>query len=680
MHERGALRHKIRAPTIMEVEETPSPNITRKKWTSFSTSWGKRLFHQKFPSVVDETVFRKEVWRTSRPLHIGFAIANALNTVAEIVLLRLATRRGESPSVARRVMILSISIPFSIGLIGVSLVSSFRGRPPWRVWNAVLAVVSVMSAFIVSLRSLLCFYGSEPTSSCDLEARAGLWNLPIYASLGPLLSMTIGHLDRRAALLAFLPLATLLTWNTATFYRNAPVSWFTLAFQLGAFLLGFAASAVMESDRRSLFLSNKSLLQEVDRRRVAERAAMRAQEDRTRFTNYIFHEIRVPLNTAILSLNLLESSEELNAVSTPDLAQDITRLRAGLGSVEVIINDALDFCRMAQGHFAITLRDIDLHLLIKDVLLPFAPMWKEKQIVLEEEFDTNIDQMPTLLLSDPDRIKQTVSNFLSNAIKFTPRFGHISVCTRLLSTEVPISGEGERESGSVTIEVAVIDDGVGVSEADQARLFDEFYQINATDLQGGKGTGLGLPICKSIISALGGKIGVTSTLGKGSRFFFSVPFKLSKTERPKTEGPLHDSLVPALPQPGKSRGLHILVTDDDLTTRDVMRKLLERLGHEVQTAINGSDCLNIVQNATKPFDVIFIDSLMPVMSGDEAIRHLRSGLYSNPIISLSGSYDSETKQRLFDIGASAVLLKPSKLVTIDRTLRALFPEDRRAPN
>jgi CheY-like chemotaxis protein len=240
-------------------------------------------------------------------------------------------------------------------------------------------------------------------------------------------------------------------------------------------------------------------------------------------------------------------------------------------------------------------------------------------------------------------------------------------------SEVPASEvEAGGESGSVTIEVAVIDNGVGISEANQAKLFDEFYQINPVELQGGKGTGLGLPICKSIVSALGGKIGVTSTLGKGSCFFFTVPFKLSKTEKPKDL--TYDSLLPAAPQSGILRGLHILVTDDDRTTRDVMRKLLERLGHKVETAVNGSDCLDIVANTDKPFDVIFIDSLMPVMNGDEAIRHLRSGRYTNPIISLSGTYDSETKQHLFDLGATEVLLKPSTLTTIDRTLKALFVE------
>jgi signal transduction histidine kinase/CheY-like chemotaxis protein len=653
---------------VMDAEAGSDLVTPPKKWTS--PTWVKGLFSQKFPSAADETTYRQKLWKRSKPLRIGFAVANALNIIAEITLLRLSARRGESPSVLRRVLILAVSVPFSVALIGISLIPSLRGQAPWRLWNTALAVVSVMSAFIVSLRSLLCFYGSEPTSSCDLEARAGLWNLSIYASLGPLLSMLIGHLDRRASLIAFVPLFFLLTWNTPTFYRGVAVSWYTLVFELGAFILGFLVSAVMERDGRRVFLFNRTLLEEVERRTAAEKKAITAQADRTRFTNYIFHEIRVPLNTAILSLNLLESNDQLNALASADVAQDVSRLRAGLGSVEVIINDALDFCRMAQGYFTISLRDINLHLLIKDLLIPFAPMWNDKMIVLEEELDPKIDRMPTLLQSDPDRLKQTMANFLSNAIKFTPRFGHIRIRTRLISEEVPVSQVSE--SGSVTIEVAVIDDGVGVSEANQARLFDEFYQINSGELQGGKGTGLGLPICKSIIDALGGKIGVTSTLGKGSCFYFTVPFRLSKTAKPEVTK--YDALMPTLPQPGALRGLNILVTDDDRTTRDVMRKLLGRLGHEVKTAVNGSDCLDVVANAAKPFDVIFIDSLMPVMNGDEAIRHLRAGGYHNPIISLSGTYDSETKQHLFDLGATEVLLKPSTLTTIDRILKALFME------
>jgi len=490
--------------------------------------------------------------------------------------------------------------------------------------------------------------------------------------------MIIGHLDRRAAIITFAPLMFLLTWNTPTFYRNAAVSWFTLIFEFGAFVLGFVVSAIIERDGRRLFLFNQTLLHEVDRRTIAEKKAITAQEDRTRFTNYIFHEIRVPLNTAILSLNLLESSEELNDLSSPDVSQDVARLRAGLGSVEVIINDALDFCRMAQGHFTINLRDMDLHLMIKELLVPFAPMWKDKMIALEEDLDPKIDEIPTLLQSDPDRLKQTVANFLSNAIKFTPRLGHIRVQTRLQSTEVPVfpapdvTGAVTQAAGGVTIEVAVIDDGVGITEADQAKLFDEFYQINSGTLQAGKGTGLGLPICKSIISALGGEIGVTSTFGKGSCFFFTAPFRVSKTLKSKVTQ--YDPLLPVLPPSGNLRDLHILVTDDDRTTREVMRKLLKRLGHEVETAVNGSDCLDVVANSDRPFDVIFIDSLMPVMNGDEAIRHLRSGGFTNPIISLSGTYNSETKQHLFDLGATEVLLKPSTLTTIDRTLKALFTQ------
>jgi len=655
----------------MDVEAGLASDTSPSKSTLFSTKWIKGLFSQKFPSIADETAYKRKLWRRSRPIHIGFAIANALNTIAEITLLRLSARLGESPSVLRRVLILAVSVPFSLALIGVSVIPSFRGQPPWRLWNAVLAVVSVMSASIVSLRSLLCFYGSEPTSSCNLEARAGLWNLSIYASLGPLLSMIICHLDRRVSLIAFLPLLTLLTWNTPTFYRGVAVSWYTLVFEIGAFVLGLLVSAVMERNERRLFLSNQTLLEEVDRRTVAERKAITAQADRTRFTNYIFHEIRVPLNTAILSLNLLESNEELTKLSSADVLQDIGRLRAGMGSVEVIINDALDFCRMAQGYFTISVRDVDLHMLIQELIVPFAPMWKDKMIVFEEDLDPQIDQIPNMLLSDPDRLKQTVANFLSNAIKFTPRLGQIRIRTRLISSKNPApEADRGRESGSVTIEVAVVDNGVGVSTADQAKLFDEFYQINSGELQAGKGTGLGLPICKSIITALGGSIGVTSTLGKGSCFYFTVPFRLSETHKPKNAK--YDPLLPALPQPGTSRGLYILVTDDDRTTRDVMRKLLERLGHEVQTAVNGSDCLDAVAKSDRPFDVIFIDSLMPVMNGDEAIRQLRGGGFKNPIISLSGTYDSETKQHLLDLGATEVLLKPSTLTMIDRTLKALL--------
>jgi len=521
-----------------------------------------------------------------------------------------------------------------------------------------------MIASLTVIRSLLCYYRLEPPRTCTTQARPNLGNLQVYSSLGLLLILIVMRLDRLVSILPFTLLLALMVWNSVVPDSHPVAEWSSVVFYVGAFAFGLLVSLLQERNERYVFQSGEQLEIEIAERKAAERDALAAQQDRDKHINYIFHEIRVPLNTVVQSLNLMETDKELQAAASQDTLESMSRMQSGLGSMETIINDTLDFRRISEGRFSFTLRPIDYHELVRETMFPFEPLWKDKGITFTLALDKRIDAIPFKVLADPDRVKQVLWNLVSNAIKFTPSRGAISVSTALTKETARI----------IVILTEVSDTGIGISTEDQKRVFTDFVQIDPVHAQGGKGSGLGLAICKAIVKALNGEYGVRSVLGQGSTFFFSIPFELaSESKQPRT--PREPVIGPVCgendkqPQGGSVSGLRILVTDDDAMTRTVTSKLLNRLGHVCDTAVNGLDCLE--KMAKTRYDVLFIDNHMPLLNGQETIKRIRGSGNSVPIISLTGSSDLETRNHLLELGATEVLVKPSSMGTIEKVLRRI---------
>lgn len=624
---------------------------------------------QAFPDRDKEKRFQESLWSLNRPLYASFAIGNALHTVYIILLLFFGSSTVVTPY--SYTVIFGVLTPLCILLLILTFHAPHRSRRMRVLWNVVLAAISVAMGTISSLRTVLCYYRLERAAGCPLANRPNAANSLYYAILGPLLALLVTRLNRVVASASFLILMILQVWATTATQQDSITSWFILLFSTGAFIFAFLVNYFMERNDRLLFQTNVTLLEEVVERKQAQAKALEAEQDRAKFTNYIFHEIRVPLNTVIQSENLLESDEAFLRKIGPEAMECISRIRSGLGSIETIINDSLDLRRLSEGKLTLSFKPFDFHDMINSTLWPMEPSWTEKQVKLRVDLDAKIDALTFKLISDPDRLRQVVWNYVSNAVKFTPPGGFILVTTKL-----------ERVTASeVWIRTEVIDTGIGISEEDQSKLFKEFVQIRPAETQEGKGSGLGLAICATIVKRLQGHFGVRSKVSEGSTFWFNIPLTISTELKVQPPDKGKQVITHAPPPTHLSESpkdvYHILVTDDDRTSREVMAKLLQKLGHTVVTAEDGIDCLEKMQK--EKFDILFIDNQMPRLNGEDTILRLKEIGDETTIISLSGTASPEGRDRLLTLGVSEILVKPSTMATIDRTLRSIQPNPRARP-
>ena len=401
----------------------------------------------------------------------------------------------------------------------------------------------------------------------------------------------------------------------------------------------------MESRRRTA-LTLESQIQETKRARMSENMA---DTQRTQFTSYIFHEIRVPLNAISLSWELLNSDEKL--LMDDSQRELILRVKKGLDSIETILNDTLDFRKMSDGKLVIVLKPFDFHNMVNSLLWAMGDSFKDKLLHLERDLDPHIDALSTLVLNDEGRLRQVIGNYLSNACKFSFPQGNVILRTKLVSPE--------------RIRVEVTDFGQGVRFEDQEKLFKPFVQINNASLAAqGKGTGLGLSICAHIIRQVNGTYGMSSLgANQGSTFWFETPFAQSLVQKTSV-APKHSTRIMQSPF-----SLFILVTDDDFITRNVMQRILTKMGHRVDLAVDGQDCIN--KTRLKKYDLLFMDNIMPNISGLEAISTLRHEGFLTPIVSITGSAQLEVQEELLGAGANLVLVKPIGITVLEKTIRQM---------
>jgi CheY-like chemotaxis protein len=192
-------------------------------------------------------------------------------------------------------------------------------------------------------------------------------------------------------------------------------------------------------------------------------------------------------------------------------------------------------------------------------------------------------------------------------------------------------------------------------------MYKSFVQVR-TD----SGTGLGLSISAALLNLMGGTYGVTSKYGEGSTFWFRMRL-------PVSDEPLDESSETNEPESDHKQSLYILITDDDMITRNLMTKILRTLGHTTDTAENGQVCIEKVQAASeenrRQYDVILLDNQMPVMNGKDTLKWLRSHNANINVISLTGVSDVDEQNELFQLGANFVLIKPVSMALIDKTLK-----------
>jgi len=401
---------------------------------------------------------------------------------------------------------------------------------------------------------------------------------------------------------------------------------------------------------------------EIDRR-VQERTE--ALEDRCRemrkldelkdnFLSSVSHELRTPL-TSIRSFS--EILLQYDDVDAEDRREFLHIINLESERLTRLINDVLDLSRIESGNMVWHDDLISLKQVVLDAVKLQDPSIRKKSLCCELDIP---DDLP-LVFCDRDRIHQVVTNVLSNAVKFSPPGGKI----RVLAHRDWSRG---LEDATEFVRVSVSDQGRGILAEDQDRIFHKFRQATEDTLtEKPEGTGLGLPICREIVSRYKGEIGVRSEFGKGSTFSFTLPLStlsVCETVRARPEDAVQGW-----------KGKTILVVDDNRNVRRVLRYQFQKRGYTVLEASGGLEAIDLMRTA--PIDLITLDLMMPTMSGYDVLKMIREdpATRDTPILVISVVEDREAGLLL---GANDCLGKPFMEEDLIRKVRNLMGEEKKS--
>ncbi len=371
--------------------------------------------------------------------------------------------------------------------------------------------------------------------------------------------------------------------------------------------------------------------------RATRDSALRFARLKADFAATVSHEIRTPLNGVIGTLDMLKTTPlKANQHELLDLAWDSSQYLLEL------INNILDFSRLEAGRLEPEIIDFEVQGLVNGVAHMFAPLTEKKGLQLNVERSPDV---PEHLRGDPARIRQLVINLLGNAVKFTERGSIILSLTR---------------SGNM-VRFAVTDTGIGIAGEDQATIFDSFTQADPSTTRRYGGSGLGLAICKQIVRVLGGEIGLTSNVGQGSQFWFTIPCIVGQAQPQAKE---RISVTP-------HQGGRILIVEDNRTNQVVAAGMLRLLGCTSSVAENGVQAIAAWQNGN--WDLILMDISMPEMDGYQATANIRrleeqSGQHI-PIIAMTANTQPADIEHCRAAGMDDHLAKPLTLETLTARLQ-----------
>jgi len=399
-----------------------------------------------------------------------------------------------------------------------------------------------------------------------------------------------------------------------------------------------------------LVQERQTTLQELERAKRVSEAANQAKSD---FLATMSHELRTPMNGILGMAQLLEAGD-LDAVEQRRYVRTIAESGSTLLA---LLNDILDFSKIEAGKIQIVESDVALGPLVEGILALFAEAARGKGIELRIK-SNGLDGR--VYRSDPLRLRQMLTNLVSNAVKFT-EVGFVQIETL----------ESVDGNGRLWLEIGVADSGIGIPEDKQSLLFDRFSQLDASTTRRHGGSGLGLSILRGVARAMGGEAGMTSRVGDGSRFWFRVPMTR-----------VADGGAGAATRGAPDRGAlfvgRALVADDTPANRLVTERLLARLGVAVVAVEDGQRAVDAVVGG-EPLDIVLMDLQMPGMDGLEAARLIRAWEETGrvarvPIVALTAAAFDADRQRCLDAGMDGYLTKPLMLANLRAELGRWLPQ------
>ncbi len=392
---------------------------------------------------------------------------------------------------------------------------------------------------------------------------------------------------------------------------------------------------------------------------VALRRAKDVAEESARakgiFLATMSHELRTPMNGVLGCTQLLQDTS-----LTDTQRQLLQAMHRSAEALLALVNDILDFSKIEAGKMSLETADVHLRPIIEDVITLVSELAKKKALELTVDVAPDV---PESLRGDPVRLRQILFNLVGNAIKFTAA-GSVAVSVRLQPSPAHLPD-------SILLGWKIADTGIGMTDEQQARLFQAYSQAETSTARKYGGTGLGLMICRQLVELMGGEIAVESRAGSGTTFSYTT-LLLPAIQREPVGFAVTEVSKPEAKSGNPKR---ILVADDNEINQVVACKFLQKLGYEVEVARNGREAVEAASRT--PYDAILMDCEMPELDGYDATRAIRqreTGKENRiPVIALTGHASADDERVCLNAGMDAVLTKPVTLPalrgTLDRILR-----------
>lgn len=387
--------------------------------------------------------------------------------------------------------------------------------------------------------------------------------------------------------------------------------------------------------------------------RKAKLEAESASEAKSAFLANMSHEIRTPLN-GVLGMIAVVLESELSA----EQCQQLQMVRHSGLVLQGILNDVLDISKIDAGKAVLEACDFDLQAALREVVALMMPQARQKGLDLSLSY---ANDLPDWFRADAGKIRQIALNFIGNALKFTAN-GSVAVMVDKV----------DASPGQVTVRIAVRDTGIGISNEQQARLFEKFIQADSSTTRKYGGTGLGLAICRRLAEMMGGTVGVISAPSMGSTFWTALP--LTPIARPETSPTLETGET----SPRRHWRGRMLVVEDNPINQKILARLLMRRGLTVATVSNGRDAVGMALKTR--YSIIFMDCQMPEMDGYQATGEIRSqegqrALPRTPIVAMTANAMPGDRDLCLRAGMDDYVSKPLTVAELERVLsKWLTPE------
>lgn len=450
--------------------------------------------------------------------------------------------------------------------------------------------------------------------------------------------------------LSYIVMAVAVYVNSATKYEVAYMGRSRMTI-FTAYLLGFTIEYIIIN--LILYFLVKQAKKLMEERYSAE------EENRlkSRFLSSMSHEIRTPMN-AIIGM----SEVALRQNMSDELRKYITVIKSSSTGLLEIINDILDLSRIKEGKINIVIDTYNSRELADDMIAIVNARNLDHKVPIYYHIQ---DNMPPVMEGDAVRIKQVMLNLASNAIKYTDS-GQIDI---YMNCE-------ELQDGYANLTYTVKDTGQGIRTEDIDKLFTMYTQFNIEKNYEKEGAGIGLAISKSFVELMNGTIHVTSKYQEGSTFSFTIPQKIASGSKSVIDQEQDDADNQSYWFTTKN--VRVLLVDDNDLNREVEKAMLEPLALIIDEAANGIEAINMAKET--PYDLIFMDSHMPMMDGEEATRNIRRSddcINQNvPIIAVTADAISGVRERLLSSGMNDYIVKPFKIQQICELIRKYLPPDK----